>query len=298
METTKSNLSKLFIGITLFVYTSISAQQNVRLEKEEEIGQVMCGGTERWSQKVLVDAAASSINFTPLSKNVVYMVGISTPPPSTTMPRYAGVEDKTYNVTCNITIKKVETDNDYHLVLSDGTHTMIGEIPDPNCSAAGSSAYVNDYINARNWVDTHMASGNISNVNLPQVIVYGVAFVDPPHGQTGAAPNNLEIHPILNIHFASTTGIKTTTEILKVAVFPNPTTDKLTIQVDSKIDKLDNCEFQIFNSMGSLIKETELPKASSNLEHTLSVSELSSGFYYYRITKSGKPLYEGKFVKN
>ncbi len=227
-------------------------------------------------------------------------MGITTPSPSSTMPRYAGVEDKTYNVTCYITIKKVETDNDYHLVLSDGTHTMIGEIPDPSCSAAGSSAYVNDYITARNFVDAHIASGNVSNVNLPQVIVYGVAFVDPPHGQTGAAPNNLEIHPILNIQFVGgTTGINAAnTEILKVGVFPNPTNDKLTIQIDSKVDKLDDCDFRIFNSMGSLVKTMELPKASTNLEHTLDVSDLSTGLYYYRVTKTGKPLYEGKFVKN
>ena len=39
----------------------------------------MCGGTERWSQKVLVDAAVSTINFTPIASNVAYMVGITAP---------------------------------------------------------------------------------------------------------------------------------------------------------------------------------------------------------------------------
>lgn len=304
--------SNLFTTLALFALINLHAQQSNKPlvaqqatksyeEEEEEVGEngkVLCGGTERWSVKVLVDAAVSTINFTPIAANVAYMVGIVTPSPSTTMPRYPGVEDKTYNVSCKITIKKVESDNDYHLVLSDGTHTMIGEIPDPTCSAAASSAYVNDYIAARNFIDAHIASGNVSNVSLAPVIVYGVAFVDPPHGQTGAAPNNLEIHPILSIQFQGTTDIQTTTEILKVGVFPNPTTDKLTIQIDSKIDKLDDCEFQIFNSMGSLVKEIELPKAATNLEHTMDVKDLSNGFYYYRVTKTGKPLYEGKFVKN
>ncbi len=297
-------LGNLFL-LLLLLSVNITNAQNNRKEKEKEEeeyeladGKTLCGGTERWSQKVLVDAAVSTINFTPISANVAYMVGITTPSPSSTMPRYAGVEDKTYNVTCNITIKKVETDNDYHLVLSDGTHTMIGEIPDPSCSAAGSSAYVNDYIAARNFIDAHIASGNVNNVNIPQVIVYGVAFVDPPHGQTGAAPNNLEIHPILKIQFVGTTGINTTNEILKVGVFPNPTNDKLTLQIDSKVDKLDDCDFRIFNSVGSLIRTVELPKASTNLEHTFDVGDLSTGMYYYRVTKAGKPLYEGKFVKN
>jgi hypothetical protein len=298
----KLKLVSLFVLLSMLSVNLANAQNNAReTEEEEEEGEterVMCGGTERWSQKVLVDAAVSTINFTPISANVAYMVGISTPAPSTTAPRIAGVEDKTYNVTCKITIKKVESDNDYHLVMSDGTHTMIGEIPDPNCSAASSSAYVNDYIAARNFIDAHIASGNVSNVNLPNVVIYGVAFVDPPHGQTGAAPNNLEIHPILNIQFASTTGISTTNEILKVGVFPNPANDKLTIQIDSKVDKLNDCDFRIFNAIGSLVKTVELPKASSNLEHTMDVNDLSTGLYYYRVTKAGKPLYEGKFIKN
>ncbi|HXB39466.1 MAG TPA: T9SS type A sorting domain-containing protein [Bacteroidia bacterium] len=299
---TISKSRKLFLVFALFLINGIYAQQNQSLtesEEEEEKGEaIQCGGVERWSVKVLTDAAVNTINMTPINANVAYMVNIVTPSPSTTMPRYAGVEDKTYSVTCNITIKKVETDNDYHLVLSDGTNTMIGEIPDPTCAAAASSAFVNDYIAARNFIDAHIASGNVSNVNLPPVIVYGVAFVDPPHGQTGKAPNNLEIHPILNVQFANTTGINTGTEILKVSVFPNPVNDKLTLQIDSKVDKLNDCEFQIFNALGGLVKTIELPKALGSLEYTLDVDNLSTGFYYYRITKAGKPLYEGKFIKS
>jgi hypothetical protein len=31
--------------------------------------------------------------------------------------------------------------------------------------------------------------------------VNGVGFFDRPHGQAGAAPNNLELHPVLEIQF-------------------------------------------------------------------------------------------------
>jgi hypothetical protein len=267
-------------------------------EEEEEKGEaIQCGGVERWSVKVLTDNAVNTINFTPINATVSYMVNIVTPTPSSTMPRYAGVEDKTYNVTCSITLKKVETDNDYHLVLSDGTHTMIGEIPDPTCSAAASSTYVNDYIAARNFIDAHIASGNVSNISLPPVVVYGVAFVDPPHGQTGAAPNNLEIHPILNIKFANTTGIDAQNDVLKVLVAPNPAHEALSLNIESKVDKLDNCEFRIFSSLGQLAKTIDLPRSSYSLGYTIPIEELSHGLYYYRITKAGKPLYEGKFIK-
>jgi hypothetical protein len=300
MATKKLTFKISIIVATLFLACNLYAQEYSKgNEEEEEIESTQCGGTERWSVKVMTDAAASTVNMTGISANVAYMVGISTPTPSTTMPRYTGVEDKTYSVTCNITLKKVETDNDYHLVMSDGTHTMIGEIPDPTCSAAASSAFVNEYIAARNFIDAHIASGNVSSVNISPVIIYGVAFVDPPHGQTGAAPNNLEIHPILHIQFAGTTDINDQqTEILHINVFPNPATDKLTIQINSKVDKLNNCEFQVFNAMGSLVKEIDLPRASYNLNYTYDLDELSSGLYYYRVTKTGKPLYEGKFIKN
>ncbi len=171
-------LVNLFLLLLLLSVNITNAQNNrkEKVEEEEEYelanGKTLCGGTERWSQKVLVDAAISTINFTPIAANVGYMVGITTPSSSPTMPRYAGVEDKTYNVTCKITIKKVETDSNYHLVLSDGTHTMIGEIPDPSCSAAGSSAYVNDYIAARNFIDAHIASGVGVTIDIKIVYIY------------------------------------------------------------------------------------------------------------------------------
>ena len=213
------------------------------------------------------------------------------------MPRYIGIEDKTYSVTCNITIKKAETDNDYHLVLSDGVHTMIGEIPDPTCAAAAASTHVNQYIAARNFINAHIATGNVFNVNIAPVVVYGVAFIDPPHGQTGAAPNNLEIHPILDIHFATATGINETSNILSVNLFPNPTSDKLYLQINSKVNDLNNCEFKIFNAQGSLVKIISLPKSNNSLEVSLPLEGLSSGMYIYRITKDQSPLYEGKFIK-
>ena len=50
--------------------------------------------------------------------------------------------------------------------------------------------------------------------------------------------------------------------------------------------------------MGSLIRTVELPKTATNLKHTFDVSDLPAGLYYYRVTKAGKPLYEGKFVKS
>ena len=118
----------------LFLFAFALAIVNVSAQDEDEKteaatacgGSTSCGGTERWSEKVLTDALENTINFTPKPTSVAHLVAIVTPSPSTSMPRYQAVEDSTYIVTCKITIKKAETDDDYHLVLSDGTHTIIG----------------------------------------------------------------------------------------------------------------------------------------------------------------------------
>ena len=207
-------LQLMFVCLALSSFTNFShAQTSIsknQIETEEEDGdgetrgmQTACGGTELWSLKVLTDPAATTVNYTPVASTVAALVALTTPTPSTTMPRTAPVETTTYIITCNITIKKTESDNDYHLVLSDGTHTLIGEIPDPNCTAALTSAHKSQFAAAKAFIDANIASGNVMSVNIGQVTVTGVGFIDPPHGQTGAAPNNLELHPILDIHFAS-----------------------------------------------------------------------------------------------
>ncbi len=192
----------VFISLISFAQTS-GLQKTEQPEEEERQTDSACGGTERWSVKVMTDALASSVNYAPLQSTVAGLLAITTPFPDPYMIRQAGIESNTYQITCNITVKKEETDADCHLVLSDGTHTLIGEIPNAACSTAVSSAHAFQYAAARSFIDAHIAMGNVNNVNIGQVTITGVAFIDPPHGQTGAAPNNIELHPILDIHFAS-----------------------------------------------------------------------------------------------
>jgi PKD repeat protein len=205
---------KYFI-LTLFligaVIADISAQdKNAKEDNDGDevdlLSTTSCGGVERWSVKVLTDNIANTVVFAPKTTTVAHLVSIITPTPNPYMPRYQPVEDSTYKVTCKITIKKAEADSDFHLVLSNGTQTLIGEIPDPICASVAASPYANLFQACRNFINANIASGNVSNVNIPSVTITGVAFVDPPHGQTGAAPNNLELHPIIDIHFASNSG--------------------------------------------------------------------------------------------
>jgi hypothetical protein len=314
MQTLKLSIAKFISSpsrfalllFTILLSGNMAFAQNNKLQAKDEeedgeengVEQTMCGGTERWDVKVLADPAASTVNLTPISTTVNSLINLTTPTPSTTMPRQPGLEDKTYTFTCSVTVKKAETDNDYHLVLSDGTHTLIGEIPDPVCSVAASSNFVPQYTAARNFVDTYIGSGTYSSVHIAPVQIYGVAFVDPPHGQTGAAPNNLEIHPILKINFLGTTDVNSLPpKQVDVSLYPNPFKDNLTVSLNTKAANLKKCSLQLFDVMANKVAEFDLPTlSSSQITATINTKQVAPGSYIYRIINDGKPIYDGKII--
>jgi hypothetical protein len=102
----------------------------------------------------------------------------------------------------NLSIIRNESDLDYHLVLADpnGSATMVSEIPCPNC--ANGSKYQCFFTRARHALEAKFGAPPSISGTTP-VSLIGVGFYDPPHGQTGAAPNNLEIHSIMAICFTT-----------------------------------------------------------------------------------------------
>ena len=295
---------KLFLLIALasiLFNTALMAQKMTPTSPDEgkATDSPLCGGVERWAVKVLTDAAAAQVNYTPRLTTLDSLIHIPTVP-NQNAPRMVGIEFQSYVFTCNITIKKNEDDNDYHLVLQSGTETMIGEVPDPVCSAAASSAHVNEFIAARNWVNTHIGTGAVANVNIAPVNITGVSFVDPPHGQTGRAPNGMEIHPILNIQFSALTGINDTKDnapSFKVSVNPSVFSESTTFRITSDREMFGECRLEIFSVTGDKVKDLDLPVASKNeINYKLSRSGLASGMYIFRIRNNGAILYEGKII--
>jgi len=79
---------------------------------------------------------------------------------------------------------------------------MVAEIPSPGCVGAG-SPFAAQIANARAEFDGQFtATTSFQTANVP-VQVTGVGFFDFPHGQHGAAPNIIELHPVLKIAFTS-----------------------------------------------------------------------------------------------
>ncbi len=159
-------------------------------------------GTERWSVKTGTDPDAHLINQSPQDSTIQALGALAAPISPPLNARVAPEEEQVYRLT-NVTLVeyKQENDSDFHLVLHDAAgHSMIGEIPAPGCVGTG-SAVATGIQTARNaFLAHHTPSGSFQQAN-ETVSLIGVAFFDFDHGQTGKAPNVIELHPVTGICF-------------------------------------------------------------------------------------------------
>ena len=171
-------------------------------EALQQIGSTRCG-VERWSVKTGTDSDVALVGLIPVSSSIAALIGIPAPASLPSSRRIAPTETQAVTLT-NVTFVqyKLENDSDYHLVLSDGLRTMIAEIPAPACVRSG-SRFTGAISSARAAFDARFrATGSFQTANIP-VTITGVPFFDINHGQTGRAPNAIEIHPILSICFGA-----------------------------------------------------------------------------------------------
>lgn len=159
-------------------------------------------GVERWSVKTGTDPDASKVNLSTYTSNTIYNMLQSTRPASLpSNARVAPRETTQYRVTGTLIGYKRESDSDYHLVIQDGSgRTMIIEIPSINCVGAG-SPFANGIKNARAQFDSKLTATSTYKTVTAPVAIKGPAFWDFLHGQTGVAPNGIEVHPVLDIQF-------------------------------------------------------------------------------------------------
>ena len=161
------------------------------------LGKLLPWATEVRRTKLTVLWVSSRPNPTPTTVHALVSIALPHPEP---IARVSPVETTTYSVRAQLIEYKRETDHDYHLVISDGGETMIVEIPDPTCVGA-SSPFRAQIAQARSEFDAHYtATPTLHHVNVP-VIVTGIGFFDRIHGQTGVAPNGIELHPVVRMDF-------------------------------------------------------------------------------------------------
>ena len=159
-------------------------------------------GVERWSVKTGTDADVSKVNLNaPTNTTITAMRAFSAPNPIPPNNRITGPETTVWVINATLTLFKLESDSDYHLVIQDASgNTMITEIPSPSCVGAG-SPFLAGITNARSEFDAKFtATTSFQTANIP-VQVTGVGMFDFLHGQTGVAPNGIELHAVLDIVF-------------------------------------------------------------------------------------------------
>ncbi len=159
-------------------------------------------GVERWPVKTLADPDAGRVDPVPVPATVAALRQLPAPATLPDRARVAPVELTTYAVTVDLIAAKLEDDGDIHLVVAEpGTPaaTMIAEFPDPDCALATAPPLRARLAQAR--AALLAATGNPSAQRFVplagRVTLAGVGFFDRPHGQAGAAPNGIELHPVL-----------------------------------------------------------------------------------------------------
>jgi uncharacterized protein (TIGR03382 family) len=197
-----SNGWRRCVRVALIAFGVLSGCHSV--EEQERVSHSTQGltcGVERWSVKTGTDPDAIFVNRQPQDATLAMLASFSPPASLPANGRVAPYEQQVYRLTgVMLTKYKLETDSDYHLIISDGSQTMIAEIADPGC--LGSTNPFLPYVqNARTSFDSRFsAMPFFQNANVTATLE-GVGFFDFLHGQTGVAANGFELHPVTGLCF-------------------------------------------------------------------------------------------------
>jgi hypothetical protein len=182
--------SRILVGVGLVAFAGLLAAWASHPQRTAAATARADCGVERWTVKTLGDrpslrpvqaASIKSLTALPAPEGL----------PQTRLP----FERRVYRVTAAVTLVRPEDDGDFHLVLQDGAgRTMIAESPLGSCGRSATAHRQRQIAAARERVRL-----------CPKATVTGVAFFDFQHGQTGVAPNGIELHPILA--FGCATGV-------------------------------------------------------------------------------------------
>lgn len=144
-------------------------------------------GVERWTVKTLQDRPKLLAN----RLTTVHYLDTRPAPasiPDTRLP----FEHHIFTVIARATFVREEADSDYHLILSHNGSQMIGETPALWCTRHATALR-----------RQQMQQARVAAKTCARARVTGVAFFDYDHGQTGVAPNAIELHPLLAFHCLS-----------------------------------------------------------------------------------------------
>jgi hypothetical protein len=160
-------------------------------------------GVWRWPVKTGSDASRFQVSHTVKLTTIAYLDGRAPAhfTPYAQNHRIRPQELTTWQVTATLVALKEEDDGDIHVRLSSGGHLMIAEVPLPRC-VSSASLWKTGIRNARNYLTSRYSIGLSGWTYVYRTVtIRGLGFFDEEHGVTGAAPNDIELHPVISVHF-------------------------------------------------------------------------------------------------
>jgi hypothetical protein len=165
-----------------------------------QLASVSCP-VERGPVKEGADADRNRVSSTLVNTSVA---ALRTRPKPSTYPknnRVTTTEFHIWAVTAYLTQYKQESDGDIHLVIKDSAgRSMIAELPYGSC-VPSTSRWRTAILSARSTFGHTYAVSTSWHYVHRLVDLHGVGYMDPLHGQTGVAPNGVELHPVIYVHF-------------------------------------------------------------------------------------------------
>ena len=188
------------LGLPLILATSISASLTPVLEAKAA-ARPQCGSGSSWDVKVGSDPQARQVDQTspPTPRTIAQLTSL--PLPSPIKHRVLPTETTVFVTTATMNHIRVEHDADTHIAIDDGTrnaattpgHFMIAELPDIRCVPKTSPFYASiqrAHLQLSAWGGSTPVTARIT----------GVGFFDGYTDQPEQAPNQIELHSVLNLN--------------------------------------------------------------------------------------------------
>ena len=156
-------------------------------------------GSERWAIKTMTDPMARLVDLRP-RPTTVEALGRLHAPATLGRRRNRPVETSTYRVRARLVGFQAEADSDLHLIIAglQTPGTMIVEFPLRACVGQTPAGVRRKMARARAALIRLCGLPGSSFAALTgSATITGVGFFDFLHGQTGVAPNGIELHPVL-----------------------------------------------------------------------------------------------------
>lgn len=154
-----------------------------------------CNGDTRREVKLMIDDKNILVDTVPELTTIEALGALAVPADVKSETARLDLELKSYTVRAYVEEVDRKHDGDYHILLKSGEEYLICEVPNPDCSYAASAFMLEKYRKVVAFIESNDLEGHY-------VYISGVAFADIDHHYARKqADNNLELHPVFDIHF-------------------------------------------------------------------------------------------------